>query len=516
MPDPTFVNYSHPSDQTDRLNRRIVASYIGTHYRNRSRPSARKAAKADELSPKGSPGGLTVEDARPPKGRTLSRSRSRNSSPGSSQASVGSLHPRSLGHDRHGYRSDPFSAYPIEFRDCIPAAVDYFLHYYGPAHLIRPEVLSAEAGAIALRQYFQYALQNSLMFEALVALAQANLTAHRWSDGPDKDALFHYSRSLQRLREVLSQQHGYAPDAILFTIIALMGVDFMMNDIVAFEMHLGGLRQIVALRGGVDQLGWPTILKPYLIGMESFWAYMAKNNTKELLHSIPSPSYLDLQHPYHRYPVAGLDELISPLPAGFRALALHYRLSVPVMTLVNRVVTSSRYINQVEGRFGAVSPGPPNAANMQETEYAVRLLACTDLTLVERSVCIGMLTSILDRTRTERFSPLYIQHMRYHAEELCLWQDMFEDRDRDLAEFYLWVAIDIAGTMMPPKIPFLPRDYKEDARFRLLMVVMQKYGHLGWTQALAILEKFIAEPRGVESWHNSWKLGVKHMDEMHP
>jgi hypothetical protein len=40
----------------------------------------------------------------------------------------------------------------------------------------------------------------------------------------------------------------------------------MMNDIVAFEMHLGGLRQIVALRGGVDQLGWPTILKPYLIG----------------------------------------------------------------------------------------------------------------------------------------------------------------------------------------------------------------------------------------------------------
>jgi hypothetical protein len=86
-------------------------------------------------------------------------------------------------------------------------------------------VLSAEAGAIVLRQYFQYALQNSLMFEALIALAQANLTAHRWSNGPDKDALFHYSRSLQRLREVLSQQHGYAQDAILFAIIALMGVD---------------------------------------------------------------------------------------------------------------------------------------------------------------------------------------------------------------------------------------------------------------------------------------------------
>ena len=39
-----------------------------------------------------------------------------------------------------------------------------------------------------------------------------------------------------------------------------------MNDMSAFEMHLGGLRQIIALRGGIDQLGWPTILKPALIG----------------------------------------------------------------------------------------------------------------------------------------------------------------------------------------------------------------------------------------------------------
>ena len=99
------------------------------------------------------------------------------------------------------------------------------LQFYGPAHIIRPEVLSAEEGAIVLQQYFRYALQNSLMFEALIALAQANLTVHQWVDGPDKDALFHYSRSLQRLREVISEQDGYTQDSVLFAIIALMGVD---------------------------------------------------------------------------------------------------------------------------------------------------------------------------------------------------------------------------------------------------------------------------------------------------
>lgn len=80
----------------------------------------------------------------------------------------------------------------------------------------------------------------------------------------------------------------------------------------------------------------------------------------------------------------------------------------------------------------------------------MRLPACTDLTLIERALCIGILISILDSTRTERFSPHYLEHMKHHAEELCLWQDKFEDTD--FAEFYLWAAFDIAGTMLPPNL----------------------------------------------------------------
>ena len=125
------------------------------------------------------------------------------------------------------------------------------------------------------------------MFEALIALSQANLTIQNWRrDGPDREALYHYSRSVHRLRELLYQQHGYAQDSVLFAIVALMGVDvssnlfrceikplpaltvsqYLLNDLTAFEVHLGGLRRIVSLRGGLDQLGWPLILKPYLIG----------------------------------------------------------------------------------------------------------------------------------------------------------------------------------------------------------------------------------------------------------
>lgn len=109
-------------------------------------------------------------------------------------------------------------------------------------------------------------------------------------------------------------------------------------------------------------------------------------------------------------------------------------------------------------------------------------------------------------------SALYLQQMQHHAEELCLWEGIFEETD--LAEFDLWAAIDIVGTMLPPKILSLPRSYKDNKLFKLLIILMQKYGHLDWGDGFNIVPKFIAEPRCIESWHNSWRLGLKHLQDV--
>jgi len=64
------------------------------------------------------------------------------------------------------------------------------------------------------------------MFEAIIALSQANLTIQNWAlNGPDKDAMYHYSRALHRLRNILLEPDGYVKDSVLFAIVALMGVD---------------------------------------------------------------------------------------------------------------------------------------------------------------------------------------------------------------------------------------------------------------------------------------------------
>ena len=125
MPDPTFVNYSHPHDQTDRRNRRIVASYIGTHYRNRSRPSARKASKAIQASPKYR-SGLTPSDEEVPDAKqTILQIRKREHPSNLSPIGSHALPFKVVNHDKHGLRSDPFNTYPIEFRASLPAAIDF-------------------------------------------------------------------------------------------------------------------------------------------------------------------------------------------------------------------------------------------------------------------------------------------------------------------------------------------------------------------------------------------------------
>lgn len=34
---------------------------------------------------------------------------------------------------------------------------------------------------------------------------------------------------------------------------------------VTYGTHIEGMRRIITLRGGVDKLGWPTVLKPLVV-----------------------------------------------------------------------------------------------------------------------------------------------------------------------------------------------------------------------------------------------------------
>ena len=111
----TFITYTHPEQQYDKKNRRKVASYIGTHYRNRSRPAERNAAQTDTVvkSP-----------------RSGSTSHPRPNEQYDRQLVVNQQYvPTNVHRDRSGLRTDPFTTYPIKSTKCVPGAIDYCMSW---------------------------------------------------------------------------------------------------------------------------------------------------------------------------------------------------------------------------------------------------------------------------------------------------------------------------------------------------------------------------------------------------
>lgn len=217
---------------------------------------------------------------------------------------------------------------------------------------------------------------------------------------------------------------------------------------------------------------------------------------------------LDLSYPYNREPIAELGEMISALSSGFRDLTLNYRLSVPVITLLHRVITKQACINQVTR---VKSGRGVNAANLQEAEYCVRLLACNDLTVVERACCIGILVAVVSCTRSERFSPLYVQQIRHHSMELLSWQSKFVDTD--LAECFLWVSFDLAGTIFPPQTTCINTNPRNDSRYVLLMDTAERFQDLQWEDVVAIMQKFLWTTPRLESCRNAWQFAQNELEK---
>jgi hypothetical protein len=181
-----------------------------------------------------------------------------------------------------GRNQDVFNSFPIAFKGCVPGATDYFLNLYAPTSLIRPDIAAENQDLVPgmIRSYFQYTLQHALLFEAIIVVSEAVKTVGVGK--PNRQVMYHHGQSLKQLRQTLLSGSDIAADYVLFTIIAMLAINYHLNDMAAFEMHLEGMRSLVTMRGGLDALGWPLILKPGIQTLEGLWAYYSSQKVGEI------------------------------------------------------------------------------------------------------------------------------------------------------------------------------------------------------------------------------------------
>lgn len=223
--------------------------------------------------------------------------------------------------------------------------------------------------------------------------------------------------------------------------------------------------------------------------------------------------------------------MMSYLPSGLQALCFgdSPRISLPVMTLLHRISTIdgllSHHLPSIRStRHGRlIRQESLNASNLQELEHWVRMLAEPGLSKLERATCVAMLNLLMDSSRSEQLSEVWLKQLQLECEPLLDTFDNAEEweaMDQDERNWFIWVVIDIAGSMVPPR-SFNQRwpgqGGRGDKRLELAVRVVEEYGAKGkgwsWEELQDMLTQFFWTDGCVLSWKNVWELACRYVEE---
>ncbi|PYI24423.1 hypothetical protein BO99DRAFT_455341 [Aspergillus violaceofuscus CBS 115571] len=148
--------------------------------------------------------------------------------------------------------------YPIEPRPHIPGLIRFFQEQMGLA------ALQVEMNSIAYHlrsSWIRHALTDPCLFQATLYTASAEMDAMHGAQGtaPNYATLYHQTNAI-RLLNCRLVRGGSMDDATIASVLLLVISGSIEKDPDATEAHRQGLLRMVALRGGLKQLGFDGIL----------------------------------------------------------------------------------------------------------------------------------------------------------------------------------------------------------------------------------------------------------------
>ena len=410
-------------------------------------------------------------------------------------------------------------------RDEILTVLTTDIASYAPGHFVRPEIQNLDNVSQLINDHFQYAVQHPTMFQALVTLAHADSSISSWTD-PNGDPLtLHlHGQAISSLRVAIANPQQRMEDATIFSVMALLGVNYLLNDLRSFEANIIGLRQLLALRGGADALGWSALVKPNIVALETFWTYLSYQPHLASSQEIVEPSDIAPALVISESIYTQTDRIkdFITLPAGFRVLARSHRLSDETIQIVDQLADIYSSLQWASPSFvdhgGGIRKFTKSKNDTgRETTFATNLLVCERLALqlvrhelnsVDRACCIGLFILSLGSTRGEQLSPIYLVHIQRHARELLRMS--FNESDTEAIHLLTWALLVVAATTFPPKHFVLPKEYNADPRYALAKKAVSQFpSSCTWSEMSDILRQFFWNPSCLIQWQHVWKLGTR-------
>lgn len=324
----TFLNYHTPRHNASH--RRAVKSHISSKYRTAVRQQAQpRYALPQRAAPESLP---TKAGNEQPVSPSLKRKIS-SPKPKYPAEDLGVFQQSAIASTlslvSEALRTYTFASLPGRRTPCVSAALDYYVNVLSP--LQEPLQLTVKMTSPLMSWGFPLIVSHESAYHGAVALSQAYLERNSSPNSrPSAEVDFHRQRAVASLRDQINSLDGPPDNGMLITVLALASLDVVYQEDTVTNRK--GVALLVALKGGLDNLGSRGLIKAYLVALDYFW--MLETGEKTIFP-------LSKRRQHREYPPIPFDSealaLVSTLPPGFAVVARQGSLGMDVLRILSRV-----------------------------------------------------------------------------------------------------------------------------------------------------------------------------------
>ncbi|KIV77557.1 hypothetical protein PV11_09347 [Exophiala sideris] len=242
------------------------------------------------------------------------------------------------------HRRDMFASYPLTPGQPSMASIDEYIYTQRQEELCLH--ITPDANHPALSVLIPMAMQDTGLFRAFLAAAQSQYEWRRNRNprNPQRSQamIMIQNDAIATLQKRLAQPAAHLDDGLIMSVLHLMVADSCSMDLPALKLHLKGVRQILALRGGLSDTPSHLALRAILATNEF---YIALGQYLQLslddLSTVPMQPITYVQHPFP----SDVTRDLAKLPLGLAEAALSGQLSVRCMKMLSNLAQWAHLAN---------------------------------------------------------------------------------------------------------------------------------------------------------------------------
>ncbi|OAG40305.1 hypothetical protein AYO21_05396 [Fonsecaea monophora] len=325
------------------------------------------------------------------------------------------------------------------------ATIQFFVELYCPSMLRYPTFRLESRDSKFIGTNLSAMMQDPLITAAGLAFA-SRIHDKRQS----RKVVGYYWKALVLLRNRLESDPPDSTDAILLSLIYLMAVEALSEDLGSPLQHLGVMHRMIQMRGELRSTGLQGYIKAHIRSWETFLGGVYAEPDRDQVPKFPYGLLEYPTHPFH--PEFSLT--LSRLPLGFVELAMSCRLSVQVVQVVQ---TSAQLMSDLMHQTQdleqddklALSPSTYPVSPPQVMFLAIVILQNPHRNMVEELLAISLLAlTISTETLGEHITNGYgfIQTFCMLNWDVDYGRECRSTGALGLEDFLLWVKMLLLAT----------------------------------------------------------------------